>query len=496
MSKLVAVPLFGRFSLSPDRELQGELCIDGEDSYVRIHDTKTFDNVGPGYRTITGVLLDNTQVTLIDCVIERIERSGKNGAHSVRLFPNYVVTGASVLDPSKSIVVELRMVTDDATSLFYDFDAFGTSFRAKDHVGEIIKGNNLNRSVPIGPDPIVAYFAGKRLIIDVTTSRAQVTAQHNPRCDAGGPGGVSITNSISVHVRPVASLLFAESLDLLLEVLRFLELLVGRPQNLESISLFVERSDYDGLELHWSHQPRRREVGSDDAKSAPHPADVLLSPLAQEKEFGDVLRCWMAASPARRRARDRFHSVFCKQRHYSIDRLVSAANVFDLLPAEAVPRDVVVAPDVSAARDAARIEFAKLPVSDERNSVLNALGRVGKATLKEKVRHRASVMIAASGGRFGDIIPVLEDAVDCRNYYVHGSQGRVNYAEQMECIPLFTDALVFVFAMSELIDCGWDPMAYLDSGTTMSHPFGSFRVNYRRAAIDWSLLRESELHGM
>ena len=42
----------------------------------------------------------------------------------------------------------------------------------------------------------------------------------------------------------------------------------------------------------------------------------------------------------------------------------------------------------------------------------------------------------------------------------------------------FTDTLEFIFAASDLIEAGWDIEKWISRGTTMSHPFGRYRVNY------------------
>ena len=46
-------------------------------------------------------------------------------------------------------------------------------------------------------------------------------------------------------------------------------------------------------------------------------------------------------------------------------------------------------------------------------------------------------------------------------------------------MTFFTNTLEFVFAASDLIEAGWDFSAWATRGTTMSHPFGRYRVSYR-----------------
>jgi len=75
---------------------------------------------------------------------------------------------------------------------------------------------------------------------------------------------------------------------------------------------------------------------------------------------------------------------------------------------------------------------------------------------------------------------VLNEAVDCRNHYVHGSTPKFDYTQNFDMVCFFTDTLEFVFAASELIEAGWNIRIFTETPTTMSHPFGAYRVNYDR----------------
>jgi len=77
---------------------------------------------------------------------------------------------------------------------------------------------------------------------------------------------------------------------------------------------------------------------------------------------------------------------------------------------------------------------------------------------------------------------VLALAVNCRNHYVHGTPPKADYTRHFfETVPFLTESLEFVFGTSDLMDAGWDFGAFTQQGTTMSHPFGSFLVNYAHA---------------
>ena len=119
-----------------------------------------------------------------------------------------------------------------------------------------------------------------------------------------------------------------------------------------------------------------------------------------------------------------------------------------------------------------------LPASPERDSVLGALGRIGKATLKRKIRSRAVSITDIVGDLFPDLDMVVDQAVDCRNYYVHGSVANLDYSKHVAQVHFFTDTLEFVFAASDLVESGWDISAWTKRMSTLSHPFGQYRFNY------------------
>ena len=154
------------------------------------------------------------------------------------------------------------------------------------------------------------------------------------------------------------------------------------------------------------------------------------------------------------------------------------ANVFDVLPASAVPADIVLSDDLREARDQCTVVFKKLPKSTARDSVLGALGRVGKSALKHKIRHRAQIVTEKAVNWFADLTVVTDEAVNCRNHYVHGSAAAVDYTRHQDLLFFFTDTLEFVFAASDLIESGWDIVRWLNEGTVGSHPFGRYVAAY------------------
>jgi hypothetical protein len=473
----------GRFALAPGEEVYGELTVAGPHSSLYLYDRKEFQTHAAPHQYITGVLNDLTKVSLIRCVAQRVPGYGIRGSeqyHFAKAFPHFVIHGDSYLRPDEKKITKIHFVVDDATTLFYDFDAFGLLLDGKPFIEQITAANAIiaSRKIDTGPEPHILYFTGRREIFATDTVLGRVSASHNPiPTSFGGPSGVGLKNTIFLTITFREPVVFDQSIRHMTTVIGFLEILAGRPQNLTAIELATESGQQNPLPLHvyWSMQPtRKRRRGA----ATPQSFDILLDAIRQRDAFCRVLAGWLERDESWRPARARCSNCLAEENSYNVDRLIRAANMFDILPACAVPSDVPLSKELDKAKEATREVFRALPGSPERDSVLNALGLMGKAKLKYKVRHRADYILKEAGECFPELITVADQAVNCRNFYVHGTTPPFDYNAHFDAVTFFTDTLEFVFAASDLVEAGWDIKAWSNIGTTMSHPFGRYRVNY------------------
>jgi hypothetical protein len=91
-------------------------------------------------------------------------------------------------------------VVDDASTLFYDFDAFGSLIDARPFIEQIAHANGLGRKITTGPAPAILYFTGKREIFAADTVLGRISASHNPSHNLRGPDGVCLKNTIFVTI--------------------------------------------------------------------------------------------------------------------------------------------------------------------------------------------------------------------------------------------------------------------------------------------------------
>jgi hypothetical protein len=466
----------GTFSISPSRDVFGELTLAGSNTTLYLRDKELIHARTIPDRCIKGVLHDLTKVTLIKCNATSdlcTHSRGKEQYCSASIFPHYVVLGDSHITPNDKTVTEVHFVIDDANTLFYDFDAFGTLIDARPFIEQITLANGYEREITIGPNPRIQYFTGKEEIFAAETILGRISASHSPSNDFGGPHGVSMKNTIYVTIDFQVAIEFEDAIERTSTLLRYFAILIGRPQNLIKLDLQIDSDEENPayLQVHWSMPPQR---DPQHKEVSPHPSSILMDAVQQPVEFSYVLSNWLERKQTWQDARGRFSNSFENQRYYSIDRLVGAANMFDILPSSAVPSDVKLSEELERAKVDCQEIFKKLLKSAERDSVLSALGRLGKSSLKHKIRHRSQHLL----GLFRDINLITDQAVNCRNHYVHGSAPQLDYSNNFDVVVFFTSTLEFVFATSDLAEAGWDIASWKNKSSTISHPFAEYRASY------------------
>lgn len=469
----------GSFTLANGMELQGELCLQGAATTLDLYSSSFFDRHASA--DIFGIFYDRSKVSLINCVtMSGVSTTRDNeDYHFSSIFPHFVIFGDQRITSSCRIIRKLSFTVDDAATLFYDFDAFGSVINAKPHMKHIVEAqaNQLGRKIEIEEYPLLFYFTGKYEICSVDTVLGKISATHHPSWKSPDPEGIYVNNTIRINIAFYSEKSVDEAIRSVLDILGFLEVIAGRPQNISDLSFFpVSAQDHPKpLDVYWCMPPQHKR---DNESRKPKPFDLPLQAASNSDEFSNVLKRWMERHDEWRNARARFSTAFAYQDSYNIDRIVGAANMFDILPSGAYPEPVTLPSDLVKAQNDARKAFRTLPLSPERDSVLGALGRIGKATLKQKVRSRAKLITDVVGDRFPDLELVVDQAIDCRNYYVHGSDAKIDYSMHSAQIQFFTDTLEFVFAASDLVESGWDITTWITQGSMLSHPFAQYCFNY------------------
>lgn len=479
MEKLKDFRKSGLFITSADVEVLGELSLKGGATSLDLY-SKEFFNTHLS-KDMIGTFHDRSKVSLIDCITMSGLGHGIRGEehyHFARVFPHFVLFGDEHITSVDRKIVEVSFVVDDASILFYDFDVFGSVIDARPYMERIAEAKEGDRTIMIGEHPLLFYFTGKHDIFSVNTVLGEISATHGISYTFPGPTGINVQNTIRVNIAFPSGQTVDESIKAVIDTLRFLEGVAGRPQNIELLTFGLATTNNEHpstLDVYWCLSPRRDK---DDESQKPHPADLPLQAGRTPEKFAAILASWLERHDVWRHARARYSTASANQNRYNTDRLVGSANMFDIMPISSYPTLVPLSPEMIETRDEAKRAFKALPASPERDSVLNALGRIGKPVLKHKIRARVKLLSDKVGERFPDLELVTDQAVDCRNFYVHGTPSKIDYELHPDQPLFFTDTLEFVFFASDLIEAGWNIIEWINRGTTMSHPFGRYLVNY------------------
>lgn len=384
------------------------------------------------------------------------------------------------MEPEQPSIKAVHFTVTDISSIFYDFDAFGHVLYPKQLIESVVKSNKMDREIPVGDMPQIAYFTGKRELIAIDTEIGRISVNHCPSYNVGGPNGAFIKNRMMITITPVTPVTFDDCIERTTTLTRFLTLLAGRKQGIKSVYLDIADESAEPsipLQLNWSFAPRGYKKNKNF--EPPHPRDIPLDAVRRPEEFAAVLEDWVVRDTTWRMARARYDMCLRKGNSYDTDRLIAAANMFDILPKTAIPLVPEMPTEVVAAQAQCREIFKNLR-GIERDSVMMALGRMGEPFLTKKVLHRVNIVTRHLGHEFPELALAAKVAVQCRNYFVHGSSN-VNYASIEPLMSFLTDALEFTFAASDLIEAGWNANSWSNGHYGGGHNFTRFRMAYNES---------------
>ena len=475
----------GMFRLSGKRRLPGTLSLDGPDTTLHLWDEAgILRNDDTHDETITGVLGDQKLITLLGCILNdkrtNVGRAGR--ATHYYIFPHHVVIGDRLVSEEDADIERISYIFEDVSQLFHDIGVFRVKMGDTEKIKDVIQSFNTNADVHVGA--CIAYYTGKEEIFFSDTELGRISVRHSPTFGFGGPEGIRIDNRIVTTIDFSTPLSFQDALSRMHRSISFFELMVGRVQNLKDISIRWKGDDlptscdvYDTMYPRYDHSTR-------GVRSSFH--DVLLHGATNATLLSEIANSWLQRDATWRTARAMLLSGWKDIRSYSADRLVRAANMYDLLPETCFPNVPPLGGDLAVSVQNAKKMFRDLPSSADRNSILEALGRVGTLTLKRKIRFRAEVILRLIGDRVPNIGQVAEEAVNMRNHFVHGNTTRIDYIDNSNLGIFLTDTLEFIFAASDLVDAGWNIGDWVERGPHPHHPFGGYLADYTE---NWNELK-------
>lgn len=479
----------GHFTLADGTTLSGALSLDGPDSKLTTWGaTAKIDESAT--ETITGVLQDGKRVTLLRCLQVSWRVSfGENGASfRYEFFPHEVVLGTRHFSHDDAVISAVSFTVDDI-AVFYPLTAgvYGSFIAKPEQLSNLISPGNGRETPPpkIGKRPHIAYYtdADGGEIFSVVTVIGKVSAKNIGTFTMGGPDGADMKNRIMFLVQFDTPVTVGGLHSRLGKILQFLDLVIGQPQNLQDTKAYLTGDElFEGQEVHFTMQPSYERPPRGRQLLA---WDVLINTLDGTESICQVMSAWLDRDRNRswELARSVFFTCWRRGRSFTPDRHASAANAFDFLPSDDIPKEPVekaLEPLLEEFRQTVR----KLPPSSiQRGKVLHALGQITAPRLKERIRQRAKTVTAVIGDKLPEIDEVIGAAVDCRNLFVHGPSDSPAKNRKTERIArssgiFLTKTLEFIFGAADLVDAGWDLLGWSQQDREFGHPFREYVRRY------------------
>ena len=474
----------------------GRLAIAGKDTVLKLSTSNPSESISTEFRDQHGTLNDGSRASLLACLHTGYTSYGwgERAKHETTFLPHYVLVGGSFINSDESKIRAIHYYFENVNCLVNGTRTFGIIRLDREEFRRILEGEHQRRErisrdqqwetrefeTKIGEAPLLQYFNGVWEISKCHAHIGTVSLTNRASYGMGSSKGVSIDNQVTVSLEFVTPNTVGEALESTGILHSFFELCLGRRQRYLWIEaeLVKEEADLDDpipsrLDVYWSYGNTRVSGETSPTQYG----DVLLDVGMQKTEFERVLSGWLDSAESMGGARSRIASAF-HSGSYGVDRLVGAANAFDLLPHTHVPSRMEPDELTKNAVEECRERFKALPKSFVRQSILSALGRVGEPSLRDKICNRAELVAESDPRRFSELHLPCSQAVLCRNHFVHGSEGAFDYWEEYSAFAFLADTLEFVFAASDLIELGWDYRSWCEKGSSLSHNFGAYVDGY------------------
>ncbi|MCD1642884.1 HEPN domain-containing protein [Aurantimonas coralicida] len=477
-----------------DEKISGHLKISGNRSLVNIFRKGDSGSREPDYTSIHGFLDNGAKASLLYCTprSRKTHHSNEGINFESVLFPNYVVVGQKFIKANEPVIRAVRYHFENVASLLSGRKTFRSlslspeearKLLEKDHAQAARIANTYGWPEPlleseIGEHPRILYWSGVPEIVAFDAEVGRISLINRTSYGMASAAGIGFDNEVVTNIKFAEPKTLRAATRTISTLHSLFELILGRRQRYQWIEIELTHCDdvdgqshYQTAQLYWN---LCNERANDDPNT--RTLDALLNPDRRATEFANVAAEWMNSTEAMGDARERFATAFFAP--YSINRIVGAANMFDLLPEDRAPKKKDADEDTTTAVKLCRDVFKDLPDSFAKQSVLSTLGRIGTASLRDKLYHRAEKVITMLGGEFRELSIPCNHAVLARNHYVHGSPASFNYQDNFAEFAFLTDTLEFVFAASDLIEIGWDVREWLSGPNTLEHPFSLYIFEY------------------
>lgn len=474
-----------RVNENPD--LLGQVSINGEETHCLFSSEQSFSFQS---NVIHGHLEDGRSISLLNCIPllattrNRGTDEGKSwGDYKQKFFPNLITLGNGFIDRDNTKILSVDFDVTDLDSIFYDFGITGMVWPAKEALKTLRRTGALrhHKLTDFKKDSFLHFGTGKRQIFQVNTIIGKLSAQHVPEFTfLTGPNQYRYLNHPKMRIVFNEEVLIWEAINRIGVVREFLQIIASTPQYIRSINM--ECKNKGKKTFHAEVYDPNTPDPETTPKAEVHPGDVLIRGAAQPSYFCNVMENWIKRSEPRRLSRHMFARCHEMHNRYDYNRLVEAANCFDVLPKEDTGTAAAFSKEARDLTSDFRRKIKSLSSQKEKEIIRSRIAYLLSKDLKSKIAHRASIVESKLSPRLDGLTDVTRLAVGARNYFSHGSASKTKKEKIRDKYSMLTEALEFVYAISELIECGWDPIPWLRDGISYSR-FGILACefnNFRR----------------
>ncbi|MDN3394257.1 MULTISPECIES: HEPN domain-containing protein [unclassified Pseudoalteromonas] len=414
-----------------------------------------FFHVQP-HSNIYGTTHKGQPISLLNCLsFKETQYSGGNTRNcSGDLFSHTMLLGDKHIKPDEDLFDSISLVVKNPLKLFQDVKSFGYIQFPKEGLIEALNEEEFTPHFDIDKRPSIAYFNGDFEVFSQNTKLGKITASH---CYSSGilgnVEGVHFKNRILITIDFNNPIKIGEAFERANLVTLFLRFISGHGLFFSDIELKMSGEEHFNYKVHHDYHNWGEEVDET------YHSDPLINVC--NDSFGTILKNWFDRED-RKNVRHCFYNTFFSNT-YSSDRLISAANMFDIFPSS--PENSKKELNEEAV---AQIESLKLQIKsdfktfpDLKSSLLQSVSFLSRKSLKDRVLERFKIIepklientLSSVNFEF-----IIKYGIKCRNYFVHGSIDKALSPDQcFEFQSLFINTFEYIYAYSELIECGWNP---------------------------------------
>jgi len=456
----------------------GELLLEGEHSNITLTSRHDIPFKAEPH-SLYGESLDHKKISLHGCVGEPSYPEGihPNFVFKRRSFPHYALIGNRHIAEDEKLFNSVSFQTDDFGLIFSARNTFGSASPAPLELQAILENSFPHKKIDIGEHPAIFFFSGVPKCVPVDIGVGEFTVDFDFSSRVSGHEGIQCPSIVTAVLKFDILKSMNEILDDVVALSLFFTVVAGRYQGVRNISANIGSTDSNAAQdekilVHWSYAPVISDMDASNLR------DIPITPEESDAEFYNVFQRWMNRHIDWLPARLRIINWQKNGRLYDENRLVAAANAFDILPDSTYPDVGDLSEAALDARARCRTIIRALDKGPERTQISNTLAFWGGKSLRLKVLSRSSIIRDAFGEDFIDIDMVLTIAILARNYFVHGTNS-FGYKNYEDLLSFFTDTLEFVFVASDLIECGWDAKRWANRRPGFSHPLAAFYRTYK-----------------